>query len=67
MKNKLIEVPVHIGGDSSLTEEQRPYCYKAWSIHRDWWEGEGECADIEDFRAGFIAGWKGRSESDEQK
>ena len=55
------------GGDSGVTDEQRPFVYPAWTRHRDYWESLGECAEITDFRSGFQAGWAGRGEYDNGK
>ncbi len=47
-----------IGVDANIPAEQREACYAAWSEYRDAEEAEGECADICDFRAGFLYGYE---------
>jgi len=47
-------------GDSDIVGEMRGPCYAAWTAYRDQCEADGDCADITDFRTGFVAGWAAR-------
>lgn len=48
-------------GDADIPEEARKDCYAGWTQWRDENEAVGDCADLCDYRAGFITGWQARA------
>jgi hypothetical protein len=57
-ENEREKVKVYLGSDYEIVgDEKRVPCYSAWTAHRDRCDAVGDCADIVDFRAGWLYGY----------
>lgn len=56
----------YYGDDSSIPSEVRPSLYREWTEYRDYLERDPEniCADIADFRTGFVRGYNAARRDD---